>query len=373
MAHAKLDYSGQPFARPAGVGAANRLRFKLVAFVKPAAIGATLLGQDSVGVTSMSRGLVVYCGYEGGTLGYANGRYTTMGQVYSVWPGKKYLSVGRDAIDIEPGLASPGDAPNFVRNAHPSHTSKPVVYCSAGDLSAVIGALTNAGIARSKYYVWSAHWTGQHICGPATCGYPQADATQYGSNNSFDSDIFAAYMFGPVSDPKFPLSQGTVDATTNGPVRKLQARLNVWRVTIGQYPQLPEDGDFGPGTKAAVTAAQVHFGQRGVTAGTCNSALYTQLLATPPVGPPPPPPVKPVAPLTLVPHKSVTYSLTVDRSVPGYTGVYATQLAQVGGNWLVNHNTPEAVFTVAVPGPGTYKATTGGPGLANTVKTVVVA
>ena len=81
MTHSTLDYSGQPFARPEkpAAGLAGRVTARILAAVRPAAVGSTLLGQDSVSTSAMSRGLSVYCGYEGGLLGYANGRYTTMG------------------------------------------------------------------------------------------------------------------------------------------------------------------------------------------------------------------------------------------------------------------------------------------------------
>ncbi len=366
----RLEYSGQPFGRPNPKFLSKSWRVKHNVFASRSA-GGTLLGQDSVGVTAMSPGLAVYCGYEAGTLGYASGGYTTMPQVYSVWPGKKYLSVGRDAIDIEPGLASPGDGPGFVRGAKPPHTSKPVVYCSAGDLGAVIGALQGAGIPRSAYFLWSAHWIGEHICGPSSCGYPQCDGTQYDSNNSFDSDVFSAYMFGPVSDPVFPLSLGAADVTSNGPVHKVQGRLNAWRPVIGHYASLKADGQYGAATKSAVIFAQEYFKQRGVTAGTCDTALYSKLLGAP-VAPPPPGP-KPDAPLSVTPAKAVTvaYSLQVSRTITGFTGEYQTEIIGPSG-LVIHHNSNEPGFTVPVPGPGAYKVTTGAEGYGNTVQEVTV-
>jgi hypothetical protein len=374
----ELEYSGAPFGRPKSPLFSKSWRIQHGILIPKdlfAAAQPVLYGQDSIAVTSMQSGLAVYCGYEAGAPGYASGGYTTMGSVYAVWPGRKYLSVGRDCIDIEPGLASPGDGPGFVRNAAPPHTTKPVVYCSAGDGQAVIDTLSRAGIPRSSYWYWSAHYAGLHICGPASCGYPQADATQYAAGQYYDSDVFSAYMFGPVTDPSFPLKQGDADVTSKGPVRQLQNRLNVWETVIGKYKTIPVDGQYGPVTKLAVAFAQTHFAQRGVEAGICNKELFLLLSNSPvPVKPPPPPkpPVKPDAPLQVGVHVKTTYTLRITRAIAGYRGEYATKVEDAHGHVVYDGRSHDVAFDIPLPAAGDYTVTTGAAGYDNTVKNVHV-
>lgn len=367
MTTARKGYDGKPFGHPSPAPLTKAWRIKHgvlapdpapvtsahvterfhAAFTTVAAVATTtLLGQDSVGVTAMQSGLAVYCGYEGGTLGYRNGSYTTMPEVLRVFPGRLYVSVGRDAIDIEPGLASPGDGPGFVRGARPPHTSKPLVYCSAGDLRSVIADLSAAGISRSAYDLWSAHWIGKHICGPSTCGYPQCDATQYASNNSFDSDIFYSYCFGPPppppANPVLPLSLGALDINALGPVHTAQGNLNKWRTVLAtKSPALAVDGSYGAATAAAVQVAQEFFKERGIPAGTLTQAVYNKLLGVPTATggtvPPPPPPspwvfnqVRDLKVTGAGPH-SVGISFTSPVLVVGHLPIDSYEVAVVKG------------------------------------------
>src|SRR6201999_4292478 len=99
------------------------------------------------------------------------------------------------------------------------HVNKPVIYCAAWQVTSFVNYLARNGIPRSRYYIWSAHYgRGLHYCGPHTCGYGQADATQYASNAYYDSDVWQSYMFTggggggnvtPVSVPKnYPVKEG---------------------------------------------------------------------------------------------------------------------------------------------------------------------
>lgn len=282
--HAEFNYAGRPFGSPVPVNPLKRVMRKAVSLFK-AAISTTLRGQDSVAVTAMSSGLDVYCGYEAHTIGYANGGYTTMPQVYSHFPGKKYVSVGRDCIDIEPGLASAGQAPAFFRAWKKVNTNKPVFYADASDMPSVIAALTNAGIARSSYYVWVAEWNNSSAI---PSGY---DGKQYASNNSFDSDVFYSYIFGPATPPpppppEFPMSQGS---TYTADVKALQTNLNRWASVIKLSTPLTVDGNFGPATAAAVKLAQAYFKDTAAS-GTCSQLLFGELAVGPGSPPPPPPP-----------------------------------------------------------------------------------
>jgi len=85
-----------------------------------------------------------------------------------------------------------------------------VLYGSASAVNQIIHAMSIAGYARDRYFIWSAHYTfHSHICSPSGCGYPQADATQWtdksGGKNldeSLCSDAF--FQVRPVPTPPIP-------------------------------------------------------------------------------------------------------------------------------------------------------------------------
>jgi hypothetical protein len=213
--HPELDYSGRPFAAPNPALLSRSWRLKRGGLLAPAAYSvvttdlstsaAVLFGQDSTQVSELTAGLAVYAGYNFG--GFANwqelvARFLKSGaRLVSITPA---VTSGSAVLDIEPGNASPSAAPSFQRIHFTGEITRPTYYCSAGDTQAVINALSGAGFARDTYYIWSAHWIGEHICSPATCGYPQADATQYDSISAYDSDAFYAYMFAAVKPPAPP-------------------------------------------------------------------------------------------------------------------------------------------------------------------------
>ena len=202
--HPKLDYAGGTFGRPETALFSKSWRVKHG--MRKDTVTATLLGQDSVGVSSLEAGFPVYAGYAYGPFdnwAALVARFGKTSKLISISPSVE--DTERVAcLDVEPGNATPAESPAFVRLGQAGILNKPTIYCSAGDISAVVDAMSNAGISRNSYYIWSAHWIGLHICGPATCGYPQADGCQYASNNAFDSDVFTASMFVSVKPPTPP-------------------------------------------------------------------------------------------------------------------------------------------------------------------------
>lgn len=118
--------------------------------------------------------------------GYVGGRWPTFPQLAVRWPRAHRLSIAVNAsqrarcLDIEPGDATPGQAPGWFRSLADSSEGKPVLYSSASTVGPVIATMSAAGIARNRYLIWSAHYTyREHICAPSVCGYPAADATQW--------------------------------------------------------------------------------------------------------------------------------------------------------------------------------------------------
>lgn len=289
-AHSQLDYSGSKFGVPNPVALTKSWQVSKglrKSSLTPLAVGAitTLAGQDSTSAASCTRGLPVYAGYY-------NGTFANLNSFRADFPAAIILSItpngikGARCIDCEPGDATVAGAANFVAANLPDTSAggrndggKPMVYCSAGDSQAVVNAVAAKGIARDQWILWSAHWIGQHICSPGGCGYPQADGTQYASNNSFDSDLFYSYCFGAVVST-WPLQNGSSGSL----VATLQTNINKWVTDLagafGLSVMLKADGSYGPLTAAAVTVAQLYFRDAGPS-GTCSQQLYTDLAATP--------------------------------------------------------------------------------------------
>jgi peptidoglycan hydrolase-like protein with peptidoglycan-binding domain len=236
---------------------------------------------------------------------YANGPYAAVGPVSALAKAEHaaFFTYAIDdypvanAIDIETGAGQQWQAVPFYRGKSGEGV---FMYSAASRMASISNTLAASGIARNKYKYIAAHFIGSHICGPHSCGYPQADATQFTETylgRSLDATLCPANLFSWAPAPAFPLSEG-MDGDLVATVQKL---LNKWAATI-DFDLLKVDGDFGPGTEAAVVRAQEYFGQKGVTAGIVNTALYADLQKAPP------PPANwvfgPVTGLTLKPGAS---------------------------------------------------------------------
>lgn len=233
-------------------------------------------GQDSTESGYTARGDTFYAGYINGYVSYPGmvGRHPgAHNWSITIRPGVYQC----DVIDVEPGCCSIGEVPAFMeRSTHP-HSAKPILYNSSWQSQSFINYLASHGIARNRYFLWSAHvGRGVHICAPHTCGYAQADATQYLFTTHIDYDIAYASMFGPAPKPvptNYPVSEGAT-----GPlVKAAQEGLNKWHPRTGGKILDPVDSDFGPATKAQTAVAQKYFYQRGVAAGEMTQWLMDQL------------------------------------------------------------------------------------------------
>lgn len=135
--------------------------------------------------------------------GYVNGRWPTWAAVVAKFPTKPILSIAvsvavqADALDIEPGDAAVGQAAGWFRGWVRRLTDQPIFYTSASNVSALIAALTAAGVSRGQYYIWSAHYTYvAHLCGPQ-CRYGNwnADLTQWTDRVGGDESLVEDYVF----------------------------------------------------------------------------------------------------------------------------------------------------------------------------------
>lgn len=137
---------------------------------------------------------------------YVDGTYENQAAIRARFPKARLLTIdvrgsyrNGDCLDVEPGDATNADAVGWFK-AREGHTStpKPVLYTSASNVAALVATMTAAGIARDRYYVWSAHYNGiPHICGG--CGYPTADGTQWTDHalgRSLDQSLMEGYVFG---------------------------------------------------------------------------------------------------------------------------------------------------------------------------------
>jgi peptidoglycan hydrolase-like protein with peptidoglycan-binding domain len=216
--------------------------------------------------------------------GYLDGSYANFAQVKAGHPQAHLIGIAvracddGEALDVEPGDATISQAPAWVGRQHARGVARPIVYASAGNAQQIINTLAGAGVSRPAYRLWSAHYgSGPHICGPSTCGYAQADATQFTSKalgESLDESEVADDFFG-TQPLTFPVAQGN----TGTEVVTLQKMLNAWASVIGLAPVLVPDGDLGQKTLAAVKLAQKFF--TFAQSGQCDKTLWTALNGKP--------------------------------------------------------------------------------------------
>jgi hypothetical protein len=133
-------------------------------------------------------GAAAYAAYVDGGLGdQPNYAY-----IVSTFPRAQHLSIAlfasnnADCLDVEPGAAVPSDIPGWYTRQVARGIKRPVLYASASAMNdQILPVLSQAGIARAKTRLWSAHYgLGEHICGPRSCGQLSidADGTQWTSS-----------------------------------------------------------------------------------------------------------------------------------------------------------------------------------------------
>lgn len=144
---------------------------------------------------------------------YWNGIYANTTVAREAFPHARHVQYDvnaseprADILDIESGDAVPSQAPGWSRE-YKGTLDHPGLYTSASNVMAVVTAMLDAGFKRDEFLVQSAHYTYEaHICGPRTCGEPQADATQYADHGhrgqNTDLSLFSDHFFGAVKPPK---------------------------------------------------------------------------------------------------------------------------------------------------------------------------
>jgi hypothetical protein len=133
-------------------------------------------------------GAAAYAAYVDGDVG----NQPNYSYIVSAFPKAQHLSIAlfssnnADVLDVEPGASGASDIPGWYARQVARGLPRPVVYASASTMNTeVLPVLSEAGIARAKTRLWTAHYgVGEHICGPDTCGAlsVNADGTQWTSD-----------------------------------------------------------------------------------------------------------------------------------------------------------------------------------------------
>lgn len=115
-----------------------------------------------------------------------------------------------EVLDVEPFDARNSDAVNWYRRqAAKNPVFWPAFYSDLDNMPSLLRVLAAAGISRSEYRVFTAHYTYKpHLCGPQ-CGLSAttADATQWSDHalgRNLDESLCAESFFAPRSTPKPP-------------------------------------------------------------------------------------------------------------------------------------------------------------------------
>jgi peptidoglycan hydrolase-like protein with peptidoglycan-binding domain len=307
----------------------------------------TLFIFDDVDVYLMPENAYAYAGY-------LDGSYANFAQVKAAHPDAHLIGIvtragdDGDALDVEPGDATIWQAPDWVKRQHARGITRPILYVSAANAQGILETLTAAGIGRPGYLLWLAHYgAGQHTCGPASCGYPQADGTQFTSKalgESLDESLVADDFFG-AQPLTFPVTQGDVGTE----VMTLQKMLNAWANVIGLTPVLMPDGNFGPKTLAAVQRAQQRFTLPPT--GECDHTLWTDLSCTPTQRPVPGGPLTAPSPVAVTNKGGeVTFSWPPVGGAAQYQVDVTGTGSEVIGDWTVAATTA----VISIPGHPTF-------------------
>jgi hypothetical protein len=141
--------------------------------------------------------------------GYVNGHWPTFDQLARSFPHAHRLSIAvtanadAECLDVEAGDARIDQAPAWVKRQHSRGVHRPVVYTSVSMAARLMETLARAGVPRSAYRLWTAHYTGRpHRC-TKKCGFGmsgKADATQFTNHpgrNLDESRVSPTFFDGP--------------------------------------------------------------------------------------------------------------------------------------------------------------------------------
>jgi peptidoglycan hydrolase-like protein with peptidoglycan-binding domain len=225
-------------------------------------------------------GAAAYAGYVDGGVG----NQPNHAWIVSAFPQAHHLSIAlfadrdADALDVESGAARPSDIPGWYARQRRRGIARPCIYANTSTMQAsVIPVIQAVPVIRTAIRLWTAHYDGEHICGPRSCRQLSidADGTQWTDGAmglTLDQSLLLENFFGtlpPVPEfaefdmSKLPvLKQGDSDKPGQfWPVRRLQSLMALTGKINGiPAAQVSADGVFGPATAAGVRAVQAHYG-----------------------------------------------------------------------------------------------------------------
>lgn len=155
--------------------------------------------------------------------GYTSGNWPTFNALRERFPHAHLLSIAvnasadADCLDVEMGDATPGQATGWIKRQLARKVHRPAIYANASTMPGVLQALTASGIARSSVRLWSAHYDGLHICGPASCRYPgvpACDGTQWTKSalgRDLDESVLLDDFFATAPEPPVTIASLKTD------------------------------------------------------------------------------------------------------------------------------------------------------------------
>jgi len=139
--------------------------------------------------------------------GYVNGNFANYDAMVKRFPKAHHLGITvagltsshARCVDVEPSDATNATALAWLK-AH-EHKRKPIVYTSLSNAQTLKNYLSSHGVARSKYLLWTAHYTfTKHIC-TSSCGFGfrgKADGTQWtnkSGGHNVDESVVSPHFF----------------------------------------------------------------------------------------------------------------------------------------------------------------------------------
>jgi hypothetical protein len=172
---------------------------------------------DSIDISQLPAGAPAYAGY-------VNGRWPTFALLLQKFPRAHLLDIavnsGADAtcLDVETGDATNADIYTWFVRQQARKVWRPVVYTSVSNADALVAVMTANGFNRAEYRLWSAHYSGEHICGPATCKLTRfpCDGTQWTDKalgRNLDQSVLSDTFFGAPPAPA-PIREPIMDRIT---------------------------------------------------------------------------------------------------------------------------------------------------------------
>lgn len=175
-------------------------------------------------------GAEAYAAYVDGGIG----NQPNFSYVEQAFPKAGHLSIAvsaqhdADALDVELGAAPPSAIPGWYSRQKARGVARPCLYANASTMAGfVLPVVAAARIPRAGVRLWSAHYDGEHICGPASCKYPGLttgmDGTQWTSaamGRTLDQSLLLGGFF---TVPAPPQPKPPAD-WTYGPPERLEAR-----------------------------------------------------------------------------------------------------------------------------------------------------